>query len=208
MSKPTFLAPLIGKSVGQCELVYAERGSVLAREVEPAFDSKTRKKGLLGRESIPPRLRDGHRAVQRGPHVLDARSDRPDLREEGRDDHEDVPRRQTMAHGRLAGRLRGDRSGRGVHRSPRDRAGRSRRIARDGPRRWLPGSRVPRRTRACTRSRASLPADVTLRTGTRRLPMSSPAGLRLPGSRAWRLCRNCAKRCSSAGPTMTCESRN
>ena len=53
MSKPTFLAPLIGKSVGQCELVYAERGFVLAREVEAAFDSKTRKQGLLGRESIP-----------------------------------------------------------------------------------------------------------------------------------------------------------
>ena len=53
MSKPTFLGPLIGKGVGQCELVYAERGSVLAREVEPAFDSKSRKKGLLGRESIP-----------------------------------------------------------------------------------------------------------------------------------------------------------
>ena len=53
MSKPTFLGPLIGKGVGQCELVYAERGSVLAGHVEPAFDSKTRKKGLLGRESLP-----------------------------------------------------------------------------------------------------------------------------------------------------------
>ena len=53
MSKPTFLGPLIGKGAGQCELVYAERGSVLATHVEPAFDSKTRKKGLLGRESVP-----------------------------------------------------------------------------------------------------------------------------------------------------------
>jgi hypothetical protein len=52
MSKPTFLGPLIGKGVGQCELVNAERGSVLASHVEPAFDSKTRKKGLLGRESL------------------------------------------------------------------------------------------------------------------------------------------------------------
>ena len=34
-------------------------------------------------------LRDSHRAVQRCPHVLDARSDRPDLREEGRVDHEE-----------------------------------------------------------------------------------------------------------------------
>jgi hypothetical protein len=53
MSTPTFLGPLIGKGVGQCELVNAERGSVLASRVEPAFDSTTRKKGLLGRDSIP-----------------------------------------------------------------------------------------------------------------------------------------------------------
>ena len=53
MSTPTFLGPLIGKGVGQCELVNAERGSVLASHVEPAFDSKTRTKGLLGRDSIP-----------------------------------------------------------------------------------------------------------------------------------------------------------
>ena len=53
MSTPTFLGPLIGKGVGQCELVNAERGSVLASQVEPAFDSTTRKKGLLGRDSIP-----------------------------------------------------------------------------------------------------------------------------------------------------------
>ena len=53
MSKPTFLAPLIGKGAGQCELVYAERGSVLASHVEPSFDSKARKKGLLGREDLP-----------------------------------------------------------------------------------------------------------------------------------------------------------
>jgi uncharacterized protein len=53
MSKPTFLDPLIGKGAGQCELVNAERGVVLAALVEPAFDSKARKKGLLGRESLP-----------------------------------------------------------------------------------------------------------------------------------------------------------
>ena len=53
MSTPTFLGPLIGKGVGQCELVNAERGFVLASRVEPAFDSTTRKKGLLGRDSIP-----------------------------------------------------------------------------------------------------------------------------------------------------------
>ena len=53
MAKPTFLGPLIGKGVGQCELVNAERGSVLAGHVEPAFDSPSRKKGLLGRTEIP-----------------------------------------------------------------------------------------------------------------------------------------------------------
>ena len=53
MSKPTFLNPLIGSGPGTYELVNAERGSLLASRVEPAFDSKTRKKGLLGRESVP-----------------------------------------------------------------------------------------------------------------------------------------------------------
>ena len=53
MSKPTFLRPLIGKVAGQIELVNTENGSVLATHVEPAFDSEARKKGLLGRESIP-----------------------------------------------------------------------------------------------------------------------------------------------------------
>jgi hypothetical protein len=59
MSRPTFLDPLIGNGAGACELIDARRGSVLASHVEPAFDSKTRKKGLLGRESIP----DGYALV-------------------------------------------------------------------------------------------------------------------------------------------------
>jgi uncharacterized membrane protein (UPF0127 family) len=59
MSKPTFLEPLIAKGVGQCELFNAERGSVLATLVEPAFDSKTRRRGLLGRQS----LSDGHALI-------------------------------------------------------------------------------------------------------------------------------------------------
>ena len=52
MSKPTFLGPLVGKGAGQYELVNAERGAVLATHVEPAFDSKTRRRGLLGRDSV------------------------------------------------------------------------------------------------------------------------------------------------------------
>ena len=53
MSKPTFLNPLIGSGPGTYELVNAKRGTLLASHVEPAFDSNTRKKGLLGRESVP-----------------------------------------------------------------------------------------------------------------------------------------------------------
>ncbi len=53
MSKPTFLGPLIGKGAGQYELVNADQGSVLAAHVEPAFDSKARKRGLLGRDAVP-----------------------------------------------------------------------------------------------------------------------------------------------------------
>ena len=53
MRTPTFLAPLAASDAGQCELVHAERGAVLASRVEPAFDSKARKKGLLGRDSVP-----------------------------------------------------------------------------------------------------------------------------------------------------------
>jgi uncharacterized membrane protein (UPF0127 family) len=53
MSKPTFLGPLVGKGAGRYELVNVERGSVLATRVEPAFDSATRRRGLLGRDSVP-----------------------------------------------------------------------------------------------------------------------------------------------------------
>jgi hypothetical protein len=47
MGRPTFLGSLIGKHAGQVELVNAETGAVLAGYIEAAFDSKTRKKGLL-----------------------------------------------------------------------------------------------------------------------------------------------------------------
>jgi hypothetical protein len=53
MARPTFLDPLIGKGAGCCELFNAGNGCVLATRVEPAFDSQARKKGLLGRESLP-----------------------------------------------------------------------------------------------------------------------------------------------------------
>lgn len=53
MSRSTFLEPLIGQDAGRAELINAGQGSVLATRVEPAFDSKTRKRGLLGRTTIP-----------------------------------------------------------------------------------------------------------------------------------------------------------
>jgi len=53
MSKPTFLGPLVGEGAGLFELVNIRRGSVLAARVEPAFDSETRRRGLLGRDSLP-----------------------------------------------------------------------------------------------------------------------------------------------------------
>jgi hypothetical protein len=51
--RPTFLDPLLQKDAGACVLVDGKQGSLLARCVEPAFDSKTRNKGLLGRRSVP-----------------------------------------------------------------------------------------------------------------------------------------------------------
>jgi len=53
MGKPTFLGPLVGEGAGRFELVNVPRGSVLAARVDPAFDSKTRRRGLLGRDSLP-----------------------------------------------------------------------------------------------------------------------------------------------------------
>jgi hypothetical protein len=52
MRKPTFLGPLIGKGAGHYELVNAD-DSVLASHVEPAFDSTSRRRGLLGRDAVP-----------------------------------------------------------------------------------------------------------------------------------------------------------
>ena len=53
MSRPTFLDALIGSGSGPCALIDVACERVLVSRVEPALDSKTRRKGLLGRESIP-----------------------------------------------------------------------------------------------------------------------------------------------------------
>jgi hypothetical protein len=53
MSAPGFLAPLLADGAGPFELVNLRRGSVLATRVEGAFDSAARRRGLLGRDSLP-----------------------------------------------------------------------------------------------------------------------------------------------------------
>ena len=55
---PTFLSPLI-KGAPACAIVNTRNEAVLAEHVLPAFDSKTRRQGLLGRDSLP----DGYALV-------------------------------------------------------------------------------------------------------------------------------------------------
>jgi uncharacterized membrane protein (UPF0127 family) len=50
----SFLAPLIANRALECRLVNAATGVVLATRLEPAFDSATRRKGLLGRDGLDP----------------------------------------------------------------------------------------------------------------------------------------------------------
>jgi uncharacterized membrane protein (UPF0127 family) len=52
---PTFLSPIVTGSAESYLLQNSRTGLVIAGEIEPAFDSKTRNRGLLGR----PRLDDG-----------------------------------------------------------------------------------------------------------------------------------------------------
>jgi hypothetical protein len=66
-----FLRPLLGSGQGLGVLV--ERSQAwLANRLEPAFDSKARKQGLLGRESLP----EGHAIViapSQGVHTIGMR---------------------------------------------------------------------------------------------------------------------------------------
>jgi uncharacterized membrane protein (UPF0127 family) len=50
---PHFLTPLFD-TTAPCELRNATRGTTLARVIEPAFDSRSRRRGLLGRDCLPP----------------------------------------------------------------------------------------------------------------------------------------------------------
>ena len=52
MARSHFLAPLLKASSGGRQLVNPARGTVVAEEVEGAFDSATRRRGLLGRDGL------------------------------------------------------------------------------------------------------------------------------------------------------------
>jgi len=53
MAAPHFLSPLLKDATLPHRLVNATRGVVIATNLEGAFDSRTRKKGLLGRTGLP-----------------------------------------------------------------------------------------------------------------------------------------------------------
>ena len=52
--KAHFLRPLLKRSGGPFRLINDRTGLAVATTLEGAFDSATRKRGLLGRDSLPP----------------------------------------------------------------------------------------------------------------------------------------------------------
>jgi uncharacterized protein len=54
-----FLSPLLDRPDVLHQLVNVDRGTVVATHLEPAFDSRSRNRGLLGRDGLP----DGHAIV-------------------------------------------------------------------------------------------------------------------------------------------------
>jgi len=50
---PHFLTPLLKGDAGGYALIVNGRGTALATTIEPAFDSASRRKGLLGRDGLP-----------------------------------------------------------------------------------------------------------------------------------------------------------
>lgn len=53
MSRPHFFEPLLAHTASSHHLVNRSRGLTLAARVEPAFDSRSRRTGLLGRTTLP-----------------------------------------------------------------------------------------------------------------------------------------------------------
>jgi uncharacterized membrane protein (UPF0127 family) len=54
MSRPHFLSAMVGADAGAFVLQHERTGRVVAAEVELAADSKSRRKGLLGRDAMSP----------------------------------------------------------------------------------------------------------------------------------------------------------
>ncbi|MBA2237649.1 MAG: DUF192 domain-containing protein [Lysobacter sp.] len=54
MSKPHFLQPLLKRAGGTPMIRNARTGLLVATELETAFDSSDRRKGLLGRDGLAP----------------------------------------------------------------------------------------------------------------------------------------------------------
>src|SRR5262245_53026808 len=52
MARPHIFEPLLRRDARHCRLINRTRGIVLAETIEPAFDSRTRRTGLLGRDTL------------------------------------------------------------------------------------------------------------------------------------------------------------
>lgn len=52
MARPHIFQPLLRDGAAPCRLVNRTKGTVLAETIEPAFDSRTRRTGLLGRDAL------------------------------------------------------------------------------------------------------------------------------------------------------------
>jgi uncharacterized membrane protein (UPF0127 family) len=52
--KPGFLAPLLEPGAAPAVIRHAGTGAIIADRIEAAFDSASRRRGLLGRDGLPP----------------------------------------------------------------------------------------------------------------------------------------------------------
>jgi uncharacterized membrane protein (UPF0127 family) len=52
VARPHIFEPVLRDGAGRCRLVNRTKGIVLAETVETAFDSRTRRTGLLGRDAL------------------------------------------------------------------------------------------------------------------------------------------------------------
>jgi uncharacterized protein len=55
MASAHFLLPLLSRAAGQCVLWNERTGEIVATALEAGFDSRSRRKGLLGRAGLPPK---------------------------------------------------------------------------------------------------------------------------------------------------------